>query len=167
MKQAIIELKKKLLLVELQEGAKYIGVESNDIVYSMTFSGIPNVRHFTKLNFSVKEIGKLTDITEEQFKRLDIIETKPYLDHPFFCTLDYRYKGKYENGFNPGFCYDSGKQYTQSFFSKLESEGITFNRFSAKTSRGALITQGFTLDQQQEAQEKVWNLDNIYLFEII
>lgn len=65
-------------------------------------------------------LGKPDEISEEDAKEL--VETKQYGSHPFFCTLDYRYKGKNKDGFNPGFCADDGYQFRRSLLSLIESE---------------------------------------------
>ena len=151
MKQQIIELKKKLLLVELPEGADRLKVfndEQPGEPYLSYFKGHSALRFY--LSSKCLLIGKLTVIKEEEFRHL--VE-----------SVDYNGANLYWNAMKERY----GLTAKESFFSKLEAEEITFNRFSAKTSRGALITQGFTLGQQQEAQEKVWNLDNCYVFEIL
>ena len=179
MKQQIIELKKKLLLVELPEGAKIIKMEGK---YRFGFKA-------KGLEADVY-LGKLTDITEEQFA--EMVKSVPhhttkkliYEDHTYYTD-----KPLTENG-----AFDTAKE---SFFSKLKVDGIYFsNRLGEKSKEedfkltgnseqawrmieedrsgqkptwASIFYKNFQdkLKLWQEAQENVWNKDNTYVFEIL
>ena len=169
MKQAIISLKKKLLLME---------VESFDpvkIIYEKTVSYFGQ-----KLNL----IGKIADITEEQFA---LINPKTRNGHN-----ELVYPSYYES-VGSGIGLNTAKE---SFFSKLEAEGICFeneykkpnikdfelspsigeqrpmieeDRSGQKPTWQSIFYRNYRdkLKLWQEAQEKVWSLDNCYIFEIL
>ena len=160
MKQQIIELKKKLLLVEIG------GELSKEFLAIMNEHGMAEI------------LGKLTDITESIFDGL---------------VEKYNW-GTYANyGDKKGGTFvDTAKE---SFFSKLEAEEIYFeNKYEKPNKKDfelnpnnehqrAMIIEDkrgqkptwqsiFYKNYQdklktwQEAQEKVWNKDNTFLFEI-
>ena len=155
MKQQIIELKKKLLLVELPEGAKGIEISVlGDIMY----------RHKLGLDIlwqsngsEVKNlVGKLTDITEEQFAVFT-----PYAPE-IVGYLDY--------GDNGNISFNTAEE---SFFSKLEADGVCFSN-PLEAEKKAYLFKGSEnswgpddLKRWQEAEEKVWDINNCWLFEII
>ena len=160
MKQQIIELKKKLLAVELPEGAKDIEISVlGDIMY----------RHKLGLDIlwqsngsEVKNlVGKLTDIKEEQFKGL--------VDK-FNCSgayRDYTEKKPFDPADDLASFFLTAKE---SFFPKLEADGIVFENPIPKpgaTDHSGIKDLNEKLDKYYEAQEKVWNLDNTYVFEIL
>ena len=64
-------------------------------------------------------VERLHDINEADAKQ-EGVEVKEYGSHPFFCTRDYSYK-KNSNGFWPGFCADTGDQFSRSFKSLWRS----------------------------------------------
>ncbi|HEY9363868.1 MAG TPA: hypothetical protein VIQ00_11435 [Chitinophagaceae bacterium] len=155
MKQQIIELKKKLLLVELPEGATDIEISVlGDIMY----------RHKLGLDIlwqsngsEVKNlVGKLTDITEEQFAVFT-----PYAPE-IVGYLDY--------GDNGNISFNTAEE---SFFSKLEADGIYFENPLDEEKKAYFLKgsentwDSADLKRWQEAQEKVWNRNNTFLFEII
>jgi len=160
MKQQILNLKKKLLIVELPEGASNIRAYNGSIHYDILI----NTEAPTNLLAKVKNlIGKLTDITEEQFK--EWVESFG------------------QNGYMN---YLSGSQYSEllkstakeSFFSYLEKEGIYFSNPLGKKPSEIDIMRASWFDNPitdedrkvwawQEAEEKVWNKNNCYIFEII
>jgi hypothetical protein len=145
MKQQILNLKKKLLIVELPEGAYNVKVRfSKFLTLFKPYSKV--VERFD--DFDIKLIGKPTDLTEEQFK--ECVEVK-YDGVPFWF-------------FNA----------EESFFSSLESQGIYFKNPYGKykptrkaESDGTLQTLNWQQERWQEVEQKVWNRDNTYLFEII
>ena len=155
MKQQIIEgLKKKLLLVELPEGATDIEISvlgdimyrhklGLDILWQSNGSGVKNL------------VGKLTDITEEQFSEwVKECDELTFEGHAF---EDY-------NG--TSIC-DTAKE---SFFSKLEAEGIVFENPIKKpgaTDHKGMKDLNEKLDKYYEAEKKVWNRNNTYVFEIL
>lgn len=62
-------------------------------------------------------VGRLNDISEDDAKA-EGIETKPYGDPPYFCTIDYEFAEKYRkrgSDFKPGYCADTGYQFRDSF----------------------------------------------------
>ena len=169
MKQQIIELKKKLLLVELPEGAKDIEISVlGDIMY----------RHKLGLDIlwqsngsEVKNlVGKLTDITEEQFRQwVDKFHDGYY--------RDYKEKISFSPDADTDIFFLSAKE---SFFSKLQAEGIYFeNRMPKPTKEKYAYSRGiWTWDEgkfhynnelkiYKAIQEKVWNRGNTYIFEIL
>ena len=143
MKQQIIEgLRKKLLLVKIEH------FDPVTIIHEKTVSYFGQ-----KLNL----IGKLADLTEKQFES----------------WVDTNGITGYYNYVKGAFCCETAKE---SFFSKPHKEGIYFeNQLGKKPHLGMFIEQrGNILEdydkafkQWQEAQEKVWNRSNTFLFEII
>jgi hypothetical protein len=149
MKQKILNLKKKLLLVEIG------GELSTEFLAIMNEHGMAEI------------LGKLTDITEEQFK--EWVESFG------------------QNGYMN---YLSGSQYSEllkptakeSFFSYLESHGIYFENPFGKIepelseddlwgdmAQDSQVYAGilYKKDKWQEAEQKVWSKDSCYIFEII
>jgi hypothetical protein len=131
MKQQILNLKKKLLLVELSEDDK------------------KNITNFVWDGYSIKTkhlIGKLTGITEQQFAQLALI------------------------GWSISF-----KTAKEFFFSYLESQGIYFENklrdpeLTMRQGDGSVYYGASEEDfkEFEEAEQKVWNKDLIYVFEII
>lgn len=62
-------------------------------------------------------LESLHDISEEDAKN-EGIETKPYGDFPYFCTIDYEWAEKHRkrgSDFKPGYCADTGSQFRDSF----------------------------------------------------
>ena len=151
MKQQIIELKKKLLLVELPEGANRLQI-FHDI-------GRPYISYFHKdgstdrfyLEEDVKVIGKPTDITEQQFE--EWVDTNGITG--------------YYNYVKGACCCNTAKE---SFFSKLEAEEIYFSNPIQKpgaTDHKGMKDLNKRLDKYYEAEKKVWNRNNTYVFEIL
>ena len=168
MKQQIIELKKKLLLVENAIYAiktiSYGGLTGiND--YLMSDGAIMTCKPTELPFYGYKLIGKPTDITEGQFSEwVKECDELTFEGHAF---EDY-------NG--TSIC-DTAKE---SFFSKLQAEGIYFeNRMPKPTKEKYGYSRGiWTWDEgkfhynnelkiYKAFQEKVWNLDNTYVFEIL
>jgi hypothetical protein len=173
MKQKIITgLKKKLLLVELPEGAYEIRFSvklKNHLIYRVgeTFSDAINLEE-DNYNF----IGKLTDIKEEEFTEL--VER-------FNNGAVRNYKEKIP--FDPSddlanFCLTA----KESFFSKLEADGIYFKNQLGETPvtiekkyyklypGGKKAAQAFNEKENnawQEAQSKVWDKNRCWLAEVM
>jgi hypothetical protein len=132
MKQQILNLKKKLLLVELPHG------------------------NFLELAFADEFIGKLTDITEGQFDEwVDWNEESQY------------YKDYTKDG------WQGDITAYESFFSYLEAHGIYFSNPLGKKPFVSVfdINPDSVVRKEyykwEEAEQKVWNKDLIYVFEII
>ena len=134
MKTLELELKKYVLIVEapldaydVSIGTHCIGVRTNENVEKDT-NGFYHIYEkglfFGDFNMKLEYICKGSELTEGKIKEFDLIETKKYGSKPYFCTLDYRNKGKNKNGFNPGYCSPNGKQFTNSFISAVESKGF-------------------------------------------
>jgi hypothetical protein len=162
MKQAILNLEKKLLLVELPED--YVVVAVFPPKRTLTVWN-ENAQYLTEdLGFDVDEVGKLSDITEIQCE-----EWVEWIEEPQY-YIDYRKEG-----------WQGDITAKESFFSYLESRGVVFeNPLGEKPvlDKGSLWgnpeqdTQVFAalnyqIDKWEEAESKVWNLNNCYLFEII
>lgn len=153
MKQQILNLKKKLLLIEIG------GELSTEFLAIMNEHGMAEI------------LGKLTDITEEQFAEW----VEKFYDG---AIRDYR-----EGSFDPAddlanFCLTA----QESFFSYLELQGIYFgNPYGEEPFVPFYAPYGMTIEEYnlelraaeykkgewQEAEEKVWSKDNCYIFEII
>lgn len=145
MKQQILNLKKKLLIVELE-----------------TFDPVKMIHEKNVSYFGQKMqlIGKLTDITEEQFKEW-VESTVCYIGSSEHTECYYNY--------HKGSPFSTAKE---SFFSYLESQGFYFSNPLGKKPDGTpiLFSQrngALELLEWQEAEEKVWSKDNCYIFEII
>lgn len=139
MKQQILNLKKKLLLIEIG------GELSTEFLAIMNEHGMAEI------------LGKLTDITEEQFAEwvecFGIGRWRNYL-----------IESQYIEYLKP-----TAKE---SFFSYLESQGVYFSNPLGKKPDGTpiLFSQrngALELLEWQEAEQKVWNKNLIYVFEII
>lgn len=157
MKQQILNLKKKLLLVE---------IESFDPVKIIHEK---NVSYFGQ---KMELVGKLTDITEEQFKEwVEKFNNGAVRDYREQVLL-----------FDPAddlanFCLTA----KESFFSYLEKEGIYFENLlgekpilnednlwgNAEQDTQVFAALNYQIDKWQEAEQKVWNKNNCYIFEII
>ena len=159
MKQQIIELKKKLLLVELPEGIVAPEKSDNiciiqDIICFRTSNMKPTLRSF----------GKLTDITESQCE-----EWVEWIEEPQYYR-DYRKEG-----------WQGDITAKESLFSYLESRGVVFeNPLGEKPvlDKGSLWgnpeqdTQVFAalnyqIDKWEEAESKIWDINRCWIFEIL
>lgn len=160
MKQQIIELKKKLLLVELPEGYVVVSVFPSKRTLTMWNE---NGQYITeKLDFDVNEIGKLTDITESQFA--EWVEA--------YTSLENRFR----NYTVPAYIEFLMKTAKESFFSKLQADEIYFeNPLGKKPHLGMFIEQkgncvkdyDKAFNEWQEAQQKVWDINRCWIFEIL
>jgi hypothetical protein len=165
MKQQILNLKKKLLIVELPEGANDIKPPI-DRPYMMSYKLKGHRYQFSTIAKSVL-VGKLTDITditEEQFEQ--------WVDE-FTDLMDI--EGNYRDYKDYIFRFNTAKE---SFFSYLEKEGIYFsNPLGGKSSeidiiRASWVDNPITDEDRkvwawQEAEQEVWKLENCYIFEIV
>lgn len=149
MKQAILNLKKKLLLIELPEGAKDIKISTlGDIIFKT--SGTKEVVWLADDRVVRKCIGKLTDIRESQFAKW--VE---------------EFEGRFEN--YESLHYTSpGSEFNlltakESFLSYMESVGVYFKNPLADYE-GQM--KNFR-KQFEEAEEKVWQLSQTYIFQIL
>lgn len=146
MKQAILQLKERVLLVELPEGFMVINKELNSPKIK-----VPNIK---------KEIGKLIDMTESQFEIL--VPTNGVTGYYNYLT---------------GVC--SCDMAEESFYSKLAEDEIWFdNPYGEEPFVPYYASYGMTmneyqqevcfaqhkLDEWQEAQDKVWDKNNTYVF---
>jgi hypothetical protein len=148
MKQAILNLEKKLLLVELPEGYVVVSVFPSKRTLTM-WNG--NGQYITeKLDFDVDEIGKLTDITESQFTKLvsGVIEYGKQENHPIWTAK-------------------------KGFFSKLTEDKIYFKNplgeFPTKQNTGLEYGMEYISKVQrwEEAESKVWDINRCWIFEIL
>jgi hypothetical protein len=164
MRQQILNLKKKLLIVELPERSQFVSVEGDELYYTAPFLGMSEIGHFTKLNFPVKLIGKLTEITEEQFA--DFISSKWMLTTNSDNVLRYK---DYMAVFDP---YNK-KTAKESFFSYLEANGVYFENPLDWEKKAYFLKDSENswghddLKRWQEAEGKVLNLNTCYIFEIL
>jgi len=164
MKQQIIKLKKKLLLVELPEGYDTVYLEDNKkLFYKNLYMEGVGAPHIIWLLEESKKIGKLTDITEEQFEKwVDGIQRDDY-------ELFWKYTKPKD-----GYWLETAKE---SFFSKLEAEEIYFSNPHDKPEDHFYTSYwekengeqewNEAISEWQEAESKVWNKDNTYIFEIL
>jgi hypothetical protein len=155
MKQQILNLKKKLLIVELPEGA--ISVHLSEFYKNKISHYTKNSLHLIEtrdnlLESNVKLIGKLTDITEDQFQNwVDFKEI-------FFSYLEK--EGIYfENQLDKPIMEEYG------YCEDRDTEGH-FHKGYWEPEDGEEKWQE-SINEWQEAEEKVWKLENTYLFEII
>lgn len=145
MKQQIIELKKKLLLVELPEGIVAPEKSDNiciiqDIICFRTSNMKPTLRSF----------GKLTDITESQFTKLvsGVIEYGKQENHPIWTAK-------------------------KGFFSKLTEDKIYFKNplgeFPTQQNTGLEYGMEYISKVQnwEEAESKLWGINRCWIFEIL
>lgn len=114
-----------------------------------------------KVNFldtifgKAKKVGKLTDIKEEQFKEL--VKENDELSLAGCGFEDYD---------GTSIC-DTAKE---SFFSKLEKDGIAFANPIKKpsaTDHSGMKNLNEKLDRYYEAEKKVFDINRCWLFEII
>lgn len=165
MKQQIIELKKKLLLVELPKG--YVVVSVFPPKRTLTIWN-ENGQYITeKLDFDVDEIGKLTDITESQF--VEWVEA--------YTSLENRFR----NYTAPAYIEFLMKTAKESFFSKLQADEIYFENplgekpvldkeslwGSPEQDTQAFAALNYQIDKWEEAESKIWQLSQTYLFKIL
>lgn len=178
MKQQIISgLKKKLLLVELNGSISTNNLPNKSLI---TWHDEKGFMHTHLFDFNIELIGKLTDITEEQFDKW-VMHTQRD-DYDLF--WDYK---------TERYWYDTAKE---SFFSKLEKDEICFenkvvkpneddfklkgrneqefrmieeDRSGKKPTWASIFKRNYRdeLNKWQEAQEKVWDINRCWLFEII
>jgi hypothetical protein len=172
MKQQILNLKKKLLIVELPEGATDVHI--NDLVYKNKVSFRTNTSlHFieTKENLlgeSPKLVGKLTDITEEQFQNW----VEKFYNGG---VRDYR-EGSFDPADDLANFFLTAKE---SFFSYLEKEGIYFESkmMEPTKEKWGYLNSKWTWDEGEfhynnelkiyRELHEAWKLENCYIFEII
>lgn len=156
MKQIHLKLKRECVLVELPEGAKNIRTgDWGNFVYDSPIEGVFAIDTLVPLAYR-KFLGKFTDLKEEDFEGL-VDRSSPYSDF---------YKSYNKNDVSP-FAFAR-----ESFISAIEAEGWYTENPYAKTLRDAVdkspgSSYGEKLkeaDIYREAQEKVINLSNCYLF---
>ena len=148
MKQQIIELKKKLLLVELPEDATNLKLKyGKNLTYSRQHSIVAEL-----FDFKIVLIGKLTDIKEEQFAE--------WVEHEFDTFRDYRHEDSIGS-----FMLNTRKE---SFFSALEANEVYFEA-NEYYFNGCNIVGSYKkhIEFWQEAQEKVWDINRVWLFEVL
>ena len=141
MKQQIIELKKKLLLVE------------RDGVLSQGWIDIYNTHQI---------IGKLTDIKEEQFE--EWVEIVVFKSDPLGYR-DYRFNKK-----NSIRCFATAKESFFSKVESIEIYFENkLGEYPTKYNTGLEYGMEYISKQAswEEVQENVWNLGNCYIFEIL
>ena len=132
MKQQIIELKKKLLLVEID------GKISKEFIEIINKYGMAEI------------LGKVTGVKEE--KLAELVETAE--------------NGEFKNYNKYGIKSVSTRR--SSFLSKLKAEGIYFENKMLEPGSAPIYTHSEKyIEDYKEAQSKVWNLDNCYVFEIL
>ena len=172
MKQQIIEFKKKLLLIELPEGAKDIHINEFYFFNTRLSYQTETSLHFIEtkerlLEDKIKLIGKLTDITESQCEQW--VEA--------YTSLENRFR----NYTTPAYIEFLMKTAKESFFSKLQADEIYFeNPLGEKPvlDKGSLWgspeqdTQAFAalnyqIDKWEEAESKVWDINRCWIFEIL
>jgi hypothetical protein len=161
MKQQIIELKKRLLLVELPEGinGEDVSINHNQDDYEQLEFQYPT-HEFRGMQcydnillpkgYSYKSIGKLTDITESQFTKLvsGVIEYGKQENHPIWTAK-------------------------KGFFSKLTEDKIYFKNplgeFPTKQNTGLEYGMEYISKVQrwEEAESKVWDINRCWIFEIL
>ena len=165
MKQAILNLKKKLLLQELPEGVRGINISTlGDIIFKT--SGTKEILWLADDRLVKKYTGKLIDITESQYSEwVENIGTHTtFIKHKQIIEDAYKDYKSDEN------FYETAKE---SYFSYLEKEGILFSNpldweKKAYLFKGSENSWGHDdLKRWQEAEEKVWDRDRIYIFEIL
>lgn len=162
MKQhAISGLKKKLLIVELPEDGSILRIKKGTLTVETENENLDTVDYLLLDNCSL--IGKLTDITEEQFFEL--------MNSSFYKDVDNLFPGKmlYKNYLN-NLWFNTAKE---SFFSKMEVEGICFENklgeFPTKENTGLEYGMEYIskVASWEEAQEEVWDKDRTWVFEVI
>jgi hypothetical protein len=165
MKQQIIELKKRLLLVELPKGYVVVSVFPSKRTLTMWNE---NGQYITeKLDFDVDEIGKLTDITDNQCE--EWVES--------YTSLENRFR----NYTAPAYIEFLMKTAKESFFSYLESRGVVFENplgekpvldkeslwGNPEQDTQVFAALNYQMDKWQEAQQKVWDINRCWGFEIL
>jgi hypothetical protein len=160
MKQQIIELKKKLLLVEFPEGAVAENIRTTcngNIIYDISHE--PQTPKWVYMENKVKaSIGKLTGIKEEEYKE-------------FMESLNFSGRTLLYYNYNPNEpCTDfksvieaAFKTAKESFFSALEANGIYFeNRLGKKPD---IKLQDIEKHAAWRNEEKnVWDINRCWLF---
>lgn len=137
MKKLILNLKKKILIIDLPPKAYDPKIDKFDDYFHFNCQLSKNVSTGFALFFKdfggrkkypveIKYLCTGAEINEAKLKELDIIQTKQYGSPPHFCTLDYRHE-ILKKGFNPGFCAFDGKQFSRSFSSALQKHGYGWN----------------------------------------
>lgn len=165
MKQQIITgLKKKLLLVEFPNiKCELAGIRGSVLYYYDEMMSKDDYPISVELSEVIELIGSLTGITEEQYRQW-------VYGYP---TMLIGSNVVYYKSYLSGGGLDTAKE---SFFSKLESHGIQFeNPLGKKPHLGMFIEQKGNCVQDfdeviknwQEAQEKVWDKDRCWVFEVI
>jgi hypothetical protein len=158
MKQQILNLKKKLLIVEIG------GELSTEFLAIMNEHGMAEI------------LGKLTDITEEQFEKW--VDSYEWEDTPDGCRYAYRdYKdGEETDDYWDMYPFDTAQE---SFFSYLESHGIYFESkmMEPTKEKWGYLNSKWTWDEGEfhynnelkiyKELHEAWKLENCYIFEII
>jgi hypothetical protein len=161
MKQQILNLKKKLLIVELPEGCLLPNVIKGSILYYYV-EVKQDVDYCSLPEGNYKEIGKLTDIKESQFA--EWVEA--------YTSLENRFR----NYTTPAYIEFLMKTAKESFFSKLQADEIYFeNPLGKKPHLGMFIEQkgncvkdyDKAFNEWREAQQKVWDINRCWIFEIL
>jgi hypothetical protein len=156
MKLIHLNLKRECVLVELPEGAKNIRTgDWGNFVYDSPIEGVFAIDTLVPLAYR-KFLGKLTDLKEEDFEGL-VHRSGHYSD---------LYKSYNPKDVRP---YSFGRE---SFISAIEAEGLYTENPYAKTIRDAVDkSPGSSYEEKlkeadiyREAQEKVINLSNCFLF---
>jgi hypothetical protein len=155
MKQQILNLKKKLLIAETESFDPVKMIHEKSVSY---------------FGQKMQLIGKLTDITEQQFAE--------WVPNSFNSLGNGIYE--YADYCNNEICMLSTAK--ESFFSYLESHGIYFGNPFGKIepelseddlwgdmAQDSQVYAGilYKKDKWQEAEQKVWSKDSCYIFEII
>jgi hypothetical protein len=149
MKQQILNLKKKLLIAETESFDPVKMIHEKSVSY---------------FGQKMQLIGKLTDITEQQFAE--------WVPNSFNSLGNGIYE--YADYCNNEICMLSTAK--ESFFSYLEKEGIYFENLLPRPADVLEKIEllpfpspvGYQMQKDwQEAEEKVWNKNNCYIFEII
>lgn len=150
MKQAILNLKKKLLIVE----------RDSESVFLLDLKEVSK-------NIRLGKMFKLTDVTESEFTEwVDVNNNFSFAGDGIYKYKNYRLTGETYASYN----LVTAKE---SFFSYLKSQGVYFENpldweKKAYLFKGSENSWGHDdLKRWQEAESKVWNLSRCYLFQII
>lgn len=158
---------KELLLVELPEGAKDIDIHYNSdlkihqLFWRAEFMGMKDVGALRDLpDGEWKLIGKLPEVTEEQYHELV---------HFFIYEDEIAKENIYRDYSELGF-YDTAKE---SFFSALTASGIFFKNplpdpeLTMRQGNGSVYygASDEEFEEYAKMEEKVFNIQNTYLFE--
>jgi len=172
MKQRILNLKKKLLLVELPEDVVQIGYSMFDNDGNCYLEYYTQDKRCIKTDIIISidsKNYKLTDITEEQFQNW--VGSYEWEDTPEGSRYTYKdYKdGEETDDYWDMYPFDTAKE---SFFSYLEANEIYFENPIERPDDtpvlfGRIRNFQLELDEWQEAEQKIWNKDNCWLFEIV